>query len=71
MLVILVPFINFSLAVERMVLILLGVVIAVLGFWAVSGEKSAQPGEVAPLAPQKPREPVITEKPTMPGHLGM
>lgn len=70
--VILVPFINFSLAVERTVLIFLGIAIAVLGFWGTYGEKKVELGEVQPLPPQKPEGPAaIGPSSSMPGPLGM
>ncbi|MEK7647099.1 MAG: hypothetical protein AAB378_01830 [Patescibacteria group bacterium] len=70
--VILVPFINFSLAVERTVLILLGIIIAVLGFWGIAGEKKVELGEVQPLPPQKPQGPAaVGSSSAMSGPMGM
>jgi len=51
--VILIPFLNLSLSVERTVLIITGIVVAALGFWAASGKGEGKSFE-APMTPPAP-----------------
>lgn len=51
--VILVPFLGFSSGANTVVLVITGIVVAVFGFWAASGERGSKPSTPPMNMPQQ------------------